>query len=319
MFRNNKNTLSTYPLLVLFNNGGMGDNLYRLRCCMYLADKWPHVDVMANVPDYLMDLAKYLARDSKLLPNIYSFTETCKGLPRACGVMQFDGVPHSYLHRHLFDHAINTIIDANISWDEVGWWHDDFASVDVSRFNLPATYIVGTPLFQSANRRMKEAEWNKLADALPMPIVHIGTETMSAGVKTDGKEIKRMLYLSGTHENSVNLINQTNLLEAARIMHGASAIIGVDNGLIHLASIPRTPTVAGYTNVNPLHRIPPTASKYPFSVVVPDQKKLTCTFCQSNMVYASHGFQNCLYQDNACVEEMTAEAFIEGLKKIGVI
>lgn len=131
----------------------------------------------------------------------------------------------------------------------------------------------------------------------------------------------------------INLINKTNLLEAHKIISCSKTLIGVDNGLTHLAqTIPGFPVVIGFTSVKPMHRMgyrDGVLGKDVYSVVPPES--LICRFCQSNMQFTyfisenprkQHDFKYCYYKERnedtqiQCVNQLKPELYIKELEKI---
>lgn len=121
----------------------------------------------------------------------------------------------------------------------------------------------------------------------------------------------------------LDLIDKTTVLQAANIMSGALAVVGVDNGLLHLAGCSKVPIVAGFTTVSPDIRLP-----YRDGVlgkdcyVVTPPATLACRFCQqgTNFLYG-HDYRNCLYKndsalDRLCTKSITADRFIHHLEII---
>ncbi len=78
--------------------------------------------------------------------------------------------------------------------------------------------------------------------------------------------------ISADYENGLNLINKTDTLEIAAIMDKATAVIGMDGGLIHVAGFTDTQIVAGYTLVDPVHVAPIryNAQSYKFKAIEPN-------------------------------------------------
>lgn len=113
----------------------------------------------------------------------------------------------------------------------------------------------------------------------------------------------------------VDLRDKTSFLELASIMAQAKAVVGMDSGPIHLAYTTKVPVVCGYTTVTPEYRIPYRGIAKTEAVV----PNITCNFCESNWSLNTWNFNNCPRKMELaeCVTKMTAEKFIQGLKKVG--
>ena len=104
--------------------------------------------------------------------------------------------------------------------------------------------------------------------------------------------------------------------EITAIMGKARAVVGVDGGLLHLASCTDVPIVAGFTVVKP-HLFTPTRSGVfgnNFYTVVPEAD-LGCRFCHSQINFINHGdVSTCFYLDNKCLDQMDGYKFINQLE-----
>lgn len=114
--------------------------------------------------------------------------------------------------------------------------------------------------------------------------------------------------------SGVDLLNRTNLLELATIMSKSRAVVGIDNGLIHLAGTTKVPIVCGFTNVAPEHRFP-IRDEGIFIPIVPEEE---CKHCQSRWYLSYHDFGYCYFKHTKCLEQLTAQKFIDALIKIGL-
>ena len=99
-------------------------------------------------------------------------------------------------------------------------------------------------------------------------------------------------------------------------MGGAEVVVGLDNGLLHLAACTPVKIVAGYTTVKPAHRMPYRVGELGYKVwpVVPDLA-LKCRYCQSKAGFVyKFDFRSCYYGDYECTINLSADKYI---KKIG--
>lgn len=122
-------------------------------------------------------------------------------------------------------------------------------------------------------------------------------------------------------EATYDLRGKTTLLEAQAVLNTCTALIGVDNGVMHLAGTCKTPPqiVAGYTTVAPQYReINKNGIKYVAATVTPPDTEED-QFCQSkhNFLF-DHDFRECLYGDYRLTSFMTGDRFIAACKEIGL-
>lgn len=161
-----------------------------------------------------------------------------------------------------------------------------------------APYAVMTPCATFENRQMPPELFNAIQLHLlerRIVVVWLGATEFSDGRKAS--------WLPEYKEPETNFVGQTGVIQAAKIMSGASVVIGIDNGLLHLAATTDTPIVFGYTVASPEHRCPRRKVGNIWSIT-PDPKTLSCTFCQSKMRFMDdHDFKECIYKDNKCLEK----------------
>jgi ADP-heptose:LPS heptosyltransferase len=190
--------------------------------------------------------------------------------------------------------------------------------VDVSHFNLPKYYAVVTTAYTSDTRHWKSEYVNEVSDYLNS----IGVTPVFLGKAYTHAYKKTGIFgtFDADYTKGINLIDKTNLFEAHAIMANAKFVMGIDNGLLHLASMSQVPVIWGFTSVLPEHRLPyrngiKGDNTY---LVTPSEEELPCTGCQSKFNFApsDHSFLNCWYDDLKCLDLMTSDRWIEQIKKI---
>jgi hypothetical protein len=127
----------------------------------------------------------------------------------------------------------------------------------------------------------------------------------ATAIKSDEIEIDYKLLEHP--EMLIDLRDETSLMETAAILARSQLVLGVDNGLIHLAASARAPKiVCGFTTVAPVHRVPSNYNDTDFFIVVPPES-LTCRFCQSKQILLSdqHDFRFCIKGNLQCVPLLT--------------
>lgn len=223
----------------------------------------------------------------------------------------------SNLSCHLVEHGFYTM--AHTSVEDVHKNYIELEPIDISKYNLPEKFVVVTTGFTSETRQWKKDSINETVDYIikkgytPVFIGKSNTPTGTDHVITGN--------FDADYTKGINLINQTSLFEAHAIMDKSSAVIGIDNGLLHLAAMSKnTKIVFGFTSVEPRHRLPYRDGILGKDCYVVKPKDLKCFGCQSNMNFAdtTHDFKYCFYgpDDYSCVKMMTSDLFIEQLEKI---
>lgn len=184
---------------------------------------------------------------------------------------------------------------------------------DVSRFALPASYVVLTPYATAENRRLSAEAYNAVIDYCHTK----GVMPVFLG-KADLAPDHKMLESAGIrYDMGLDLREKTSLREAAVIMHWAKAVIGLDNGLLHLAACTKTTVINCFTTVDPALRIAPRPYPAAKTIVLTPGESLHCRFCNTTMRYLiGHDFKNCLSGDNACVKMITGDSLVSALREV---
>lgn len=176
---------------------------------------------------------------------------------------------------------------------------DDLFKKDI---RLPENYVVLTPGSCSVPREIPIPAFNGIVKH----VIEQGLTPLFLGKTTIvAKRPKTKFNESYDLDKGVNLIDRTSLIEAAYILSKAKAVIGLDNGLLHLAGCVNVPLVFGFTVASPEHRLPRRGQnlKAPIYEIYPSPEQLQCVFCQSRMrLMGVHDFDKCLYQDFDCLK-----------------
>lgn len=299
---------------ILNDQGGLGDAVAILPAIKYIADYHKHIQIHFWVQDFFVEFAKNCLRNTNVI--VRGFSEKAKYKEHFIG-KNFSSHRHDNMATHLTDHAFHVIVNKQVADKHKNYLQPDLSRVNIDRFNLPERYIIMTTGYTAQVREMLPNivnEVNKYIVSKGYAVVFLGKRDTSTGLATIKGNFKETIDYS----LGINLIDKTSLLETTKIIANAATLVGLDNGLHHIAGCTNIPIVAGYTTVEACYRMPYRNNIlghncYP---VVPEES-LQCRFCQSNMVFEyNHDFRECLYQDYACVKMLTADKYIEQLEKI---
>ncbi|TXG77600.1 hypothetical protein E6Q11_02405 [Candidatus Dojkabacteria bacterium] len=282
----------------LVTKGGIGDYISWMPAILWIARNHPQVHGRLFVPPYFRDVAENLFSPfpNWKLKSTKDFTD--KDERTYPTYLPFDR-PINGTGSHGVD--LGFIYYTNIIPPPEG--ADFYPVLDftetISPVTLPENFAVLTPGSTYENRMFPPSTHNDIKDYLVskgITPVYLGRSHM-----TDTRKIH---FDEGyDYTNVINLIDKTTLMQAALIISKAKLILGIDNGLLHLAATTTTPIVFGYTIAAPWHRKP----RRPHGRILdiyPDPEKLTCTFCQSKMRFMfNHDFAKCLYGDFKCTKE----------------
>jgi ADP-heptose:LPS heptosyltransferase len=225
---------------------------------------------------------------------------------------------HTSLKTHLISHAFHTICDMEIPADirELNYPRLQPAQIDLKKFSfLDSPYVVLAPMFTSRTRALDPAltsELLKHVRSKGLKSVYLGSlviptgRTKSSAILTASKRLPKPDY---------DLVNQTSLLEAAALMGQAKAVIGIDNGLLHLAATTDVPIIAGFTNVRPELRTPIRRSTLGWRYfAIGPSPELACRYCQSAWHFVQGWrFTQCFYDDFKCTKSLDPKIFTDFL------
>lgn len=315
------------------NAGGLGDVICSFPAIKYIKDYMPHVLPYFYVPDYALEIAKNVLTGVIVRP----FSKGKEQWNNQFSARTMADPPSkniTSMATHLVDHAFMCFTDKQVDIEHRNYLQINFkkAAVDLKRFGLPGRYVVLTTGYTAKVREWPAQHINDTAAYLVSrgitPVflgnkqTKIGVDKLENGANSDiiGRFNEAIDFSKG-----INLIEKTTLMEAAAIIAGSKALLGVDNGLTHLAAMcGDVPIVIGYTTVKPEHRLPIRHSQLGFNcfTVVPDSS-LKCRFCQSNWEFVfNHDFRNCYYVEKKldeviqCTKAMSADKFITHLETI---
>lgn len=313
--------LKPTKLNLLFLHGGLGDTIARLPAVKYILDHYQHVThITVVLQQYAVEFAEHVFQE-------YQGRVTFKGVQHAEEVfntseqipgMYTDSKHHTTLRAHLSAHAFHTLVD-EMPLDMNAYNYLPIYPNQVQNMYIgPKPYVVITTGFTAPVREWRGKHVNETVKWLKQT----GYNVVFLGRKEaifDPNQTGTLAAFSDEIDYSVgtDMREQTSLLEAARIMWDSAAVVGVDNGLLHLAASTPASIVAGYTAVTPHHRLPIRFGEVGFNCyVVEPLQSLGCKYCQTqlNFVYKID-HRRCYYNDYQCLDHMNSMAFIRELKK----
>lgn len=303
----------------VFNGAGMGDYIYWSTAVEWAIATHVHLYGAIFAPNYFHPIVKHWFRK-------YEDRFKCLPISEIKENKRYFNGRHNYICPRN-DTMINStgfnLLDigfhyyANIDYVPEGWAkmpEINGDECDVSRFELPEKFAVVTTEATSPIRKLKGETINDICRYL----VGKGITPVFLGKKEITKDYSAKspenLDLSGV----LDLREKTGIIEAAVILSKAKVVVGLDNGLLHLACCSFVPVVFGFNTVDPRHRKPFRREGAKTLAVYPGES-LHCRFCQSHIRYAlGHNFHNCLYGDKACLEHLNAGLFVQALEKLGI-
>lgn len=305
---------------ILFDNGGLGDCIARLPAVAYVVKHHKHIKFHLWVPDYFKDFAKNCLNGSDLYIRGYSEQKKYKEhfLARAFSIHKYDNMAS-----HLTDNAFHVLVNKDVGPEDMNYLRPDLSKVNIKKFKLPEKYVIMTSGFTAPAREMYPEVINELVSYIiskGYEVVWLGKKVTETGLSPRDKNEKIVGEFSKEidYTKGINLIDKTSLLESCKIISQAKTIVGLDNGLLHLAGCTDIPIVGAFSSVEPKYRMPyryDTLGWNYYPVVPPEDLK--CRFCQSNWTFTyDHSFTHCYYKDYACLKQLKPELYIKELEKI---
>lgn len=317
MFRTNPPVnLPKKPVNCIFMNGGVGDHVAALVAVDYILKNYPWINLLVWVPDFLLDFAKNVLPPDTIVRN-YTSMKKHYDPNKSTITTEWTG-RHSPMKIHCVDYAFHQLCDEHVSFSKKNYLKANLSQIDITKFNLPDKYITLATGYTAEVREFTPSAVNGVIDyakAKGYEVVFLGQKQTPTGAK---HVIEGTFNEAINYEKGIDLINDTTLLEATKIISNSKALVAVDCGLMHIAGCTDTSIVGGFTTVSPEVRMPIRNDilGYNFYPVVPNDD-LACRFCQvkTNFLYG-HDYKNCIYQDKLCVQQLTATKFIKELEKI---
>lgn len=331
-------------LSVVSSHGGLGDMIARLPAFRYVHKNYKHVSQTIYYQDYFVDLARYLLPEDERLK--YKKLSECPFMLKKPYV-NFDPERLTTLQLHLTTHAFLMMLDQvppdarSMSYPKSEYVFYSRASAlnqELHEMLTETPCVVVTTGYTAESRAWPAAHVNTLGRKLReqglTPVLLGSKEPMVTG--NAGDDIKTRYDDEIKADLFADLRGKTSLIEALGVMQRAKAVVGVDNGLLHLAHCTDTPVVYGLTTLKPEHRIPfridtdlynRTASlawrdddwyaKHGLTEVL--ESSVPCGGCQSRGFAINHDWRTCLFDDYSCTLTLTADRFLAKLDVLGVI
>lgn len=315
-------TIAKTKVCLVFNVGGIGDYIHWIGAMKYVIDSNPHIHGHILSPPYFLDLAKLwldgysdrftvvghdgVIEESPYVQDCAAVGPNNQQLANACGF-------HLTELGFIYYTQKRSVVSEYATLPEI---RGDEVSVD--HLSLPKNYAV-IPVDATADNRRLPAE---VVNSLTKHLLTRGVTPVLLG-----KEELASDYISKRAEgiktrDCIDLRNKTTLIEAAVILARARFVLGMDGGLLHLASCSSVPVVFIFTSVHPDFRIPQRKAGRQTIVITPP-KELHCRFCNTgepgkpSMTYViGHDFKNCLYGDNLCTKIIDAKTLIPVVDKL---
>lgn len=279
--------------------GGLGDNICRLPAIRYAIRQSPHLTLKLHCPAYFKEFAQ------AALEGVERIEFATLGEPYGTYGVDFNPAKLSSMGLHLIHHAYLSLI---------GEIPDDasYIKMPIGPREQSGDYVIITTGYTANVREWAPSSVNATVNwCLDNGYIPIFLGAKEAK-HNDNENIRATFSDEIQWDQGKDLRGKTTLLEALHLMQHAKAVVGVDNGLLHLAGMTDTPIIAGYTSALAKHRMPirNNIMGYKVTTVEPD----SCYGCQSLMKFEfQQDFRVCYHADLKCVKELTADKWVRAL------
>lgn len=309
----------------LAETGGLGDNIARLPAIKWFEHNHPYVSLNVIVPDYFKELAQFLLPENEKRKyfSVSEINGRPTGVPSPIDLslpmrsVKGEGF-HTTMSTHLTDHAFHMLCDTSVEYEAQKHYMQPYLSSQaflniLNKFSIDYmdNYVILTTGCTAPVREWPAQQVNAVARYLVdkgYKVIFLGTKIALTGGKHN---INAQFSEEIDFSLGLDLRERTTLIEALYIIDGAMAIVGLDNGLLHLAGCTAVPIVAGFTNVRPELR-KPYRPNGEFRAVTSS----VCKNCQNSCNFVvGFDFRYCYY-NLKCNELIGTQKYIDALKEI---
>lgn len=299
--------LKKVTINVVFNSGGLGDFVCRIPVLKKIVSLYPQVNIKLWSPEFFMEIARYflVAQSSRIeVLDRKNFKKEYNGGP----LYEFNDHKIKTFALNLMQHTHLLFFSQLMSNDEIVYPQFTGCGASLDEFNLPDKYVVLTTEATAETRTLKKETVQGLINYFydKVPVVFLGKRELFGHYES--RHIMGLDYSQG-----IDLREKTTLMQAAEILNNAQCVLGLDNGLLHLACCTKANVVFGFSTVRPEDRIcGRTIGK---TLVV--EPSSDCKYCQASLRFIEHDFRFCFYKERKleCLDSLTAKKFIEAYEK----
>lgn len=305
------------PINVAICGGGMGDAIAALPVCKHIFNNYTKNHTITFwMPAYLKDLTKLALPGA----DVQSLSDIDKKWQNRATVLTYQNAFPTYLRMHLTDYSSVKLIDGLLPNEEKNYLKPDLRQITLPDYGYDLSKgVLITPYFTSRTRQMT----SKLIDDISDYVLAKGYIPVYIGKsRTVVSDLNSENVIKGKHNDfdktkGINLADRTSVLQCLKLISKSKAIIGIDNGLLHLAGMTNIPIIGGFTTVLPEARMPYRNNQLGWNYYPVTVKGLECLGCQSNWTFQTNlDFTKCYYGDYKCVQDLSIEHFKEALDKV---
>jgi ADP-heptose:LPS heptosyltransferase len=329
MYRGGKQVVSSDEHNFVLNHGALGDVITSLPPIAFARKMYPTMKFKLWVPPWQMELLKHLLApygefefaDLTKVPKSRKERQAISDAPWSLNTAV--NATHTRCRVNMVDYAYNFLINA---MPENMEQRSYLTKAPLGERRFPGTKYVVFPVGSTSENKLFRASVMgpvmRWCQEQGYATVLVGTKTSHTQLEVNG-ELRPLVIREQTDllplelfQKCIDLREKTTLLELRDLLGHAQAVIGTDGGTLHLAGTTEVPIVYGLGAAHPRHRLVVRHgnSEYRVRYVIP--RDLECAGCQSNWPLITHNFNECVYGDSLCMELLSPDDFITGLKEL---
>lgn len=295
----------TAPINFIFANGGVGDYINWTPVLKWVHEQHPHVDARIYVTTIFAEVAEHLfrgiprweVRDRKQFGKFYepgsliAFPKGGEQLLNAVGQHLLDLGFNYFGCTAKAPEGYNALPEIDFEADWSKWPEmDQYRHMGFAIFTPGATAGIRTVPVEGFNALV---EYTRAHGIMP---VFLGKREVAMGYTAK--------FADYDYSRGVDLRERTTLLEATALMNdpGCKFVIGLDNGLLHMAGTTKATVIFGHNIADIEHRRLRRSRGRTIDVSI-SKEELSCIGCQSHMRFTyNHDFKKCMFGDDKCLE-----------------
>lgn len=309
MFMRPKTRMHRYFVNFAFNESGLGDYLNYSSALIWLSKNSPWIDGRLFVSESFVQLFKHIFDIHRVRFEVMPGEEAGKfiepGTPVIGPELKINGqnVNPQLLNPigcHLIDLGFAYYANKCPAPEGVTLPHISFPQSKVPHKirHLRGKYIVIPTGVMVPSRFVSGDHINPLVQF----IKENGFTPVFIGKKNSVPNLTTVFADDINYGAGLDLRDQTDLLTAGAIMEGSAAVMGLDNGMLHLASCTNANVLFGYSIAGPDQRAPRRTWGKTYNMFL-SSNDLACANCQSHLkLMLGHTFHKCFYGDNKCID-----------------
>lgn len=331
MYRDGKQIITSEVHNFVLNNAALGDMISSLPAIAFARRRYvSQLKMRVWVPTWHHDLVAHLLapygefelRDLQTFPAKWDDRKDA-----GIGQVSYNAAMHDTHTRcrvHMVDYAFNFLINAR---PESMLERSYVTEAPLGRADMIDPYVVFPVGATSDNKLFHASVMGPImrwCQSNGYAVVITGTKTSHTNTMENGMlrpivlREQTSLLPSDVTASIIDMREKTTLLQLRDLLGHAAAVVTVDGGTAHLAGTTDTNMIFMSGTTLPRHRYIARNGDPSHKIRYVGPRDLECAGCQSNWPMTTLHFTACAYGDNLCMEKLSPDDAIAGLKELGL-